>query len=454
MDTHDDLRNKRRKFMMGGVFLGASTASMMISNAASSAVSAANDHYLTVGNGGMFASLHEAVAAAGLLHTNSSNWVVICMLPGVYDLSLEDTELALPDFTELTGVSKYGCIVLGNGNKNIRIHAHTRISNCTIKYTGVGSRSAAIRPQDSVTLSMLGFLDIEGVELDVYSTSKCAVWLTLLDRCYIRNSFIQTSGIGIEVFNGEVFISGTHCRLVGNVPGNTASHHAIRQNLSWSRIWVDGGTWATGYGSPEINGESDANIVMFSVGGNANSRVELNNVWNITRNNSGSNSGITACVNVVTPGAWVRVRGGYFQGEDANRHNYYDLMNSAGGRLEIQGTRYKRLFGNSYSSNGAGVRLITNAVYTPKYNDDGIKLIDSSGNSGGMTVMLSDAGETQIIGAEQVIIRIDNSGNDVIVDGNGKYINGALARKLGSAQYSKMVLRYVGNSIGWLVLHE
>lgn len=67
--------------------------------------------------------------------------------------------------------------------------------------------------------------------------------------------------------------------------------------------------------------------------------------------------------------------------------------------------------------------------------------------------MLSAGGSNQIIGAEQVIIRIDNSGNDVTIDGAGKLINGALTRKLGSAQYSKLVLRYVG-SVGWLVLHE
>lgn len=159
---------------MGGIALGAGTG-LLIPNVAAAAIS--SDHSITVGNGGMFASLHEAVAAAELLHPTSSNWVLICMMPGSYDLSLESTELALPDFTELTGMSRHGCIVLGNGNKNIRVNAHNRISNCTIRYTGSGSRSGAIRQQDVVTFDMQGFLDIDGVNFDVYSTARCAVWI-------------------------------------------------------------------------------------------------------------------------------------------------------------------------------------------------------------------------------------------------------------------------------------
>lgn len=451
MDLNCD---QRRNFIMGGVALGASAAGLMISKPASAAVSQA-DYYLTVGNGGGFASLHEAVVAARLLNPTSSNWVVIAMMPGSYDLSLESSELALPDFTELTGVSRQGCIVLGNGNKNIRVNAHNRISNCTIRYTGLGSRAGAIRPQDEVTPDIKGFLEIDGVDIDVYSSSKCAIWVQLINRCYIRDSFIQTSGLGLEVLNGHVFVSGTHCRLVGNVPGNASPHYGIKQVLgTWSRIWIDGGTWATGYGSPQIDGESGADIVMFYVGGNAGARFELNNVWCIVRNNSGTNTGVkVACVDIVLPTSWARMRGGYFQGEDPN-NNAYDLMNSGNGKLEIQGARYKYLLGNSYSSNGAGVRVITDAIYTPQYNDDGIKVIDASGNPSGMIVKLSAFGINQVMGAEQVIVRIDTTGNDVTIDGNGQLINGALTRKLGSAQYSRMVLRYVGNSIDWLVIYE
>lgn len=447
--------NNRRDFIMGGVALGASAAGLMIPNVASAATST-SDHVITVGNGGTFASLHEAAAAAALLNPTNSNWVLICMMPGSYDLSLESTELALPDFTELTGMSRHGCIVLGNGNKNIRVNAHNRISNCTIRYTGTGNRSGAIRQQNSVTYAMKGFLDIDGVDFDVYATKRSAVWVQNMARCDIRNSFIQTSGIGLEVLDGMVFISGTHCRLVGNAPGNINPHYAIRQLQSATRIWVDGGTWATGYGSPEIDGESGADIVIFRSEATSGGRMELNNVWSIARNNSGANTGTRiACVDVSSVATgYVRVRGGYFQAEDNGGTGLrYDLMNSGNGRLEIQSARYKLLFGNSYSANGAGVRMITDAIYTPAFNDDGIKLINASGNSSGMTVMLSDFGANQVIGAEQVIIRIDSSGNDVTIDGRGKLINGAPTRMLGSAQYSKMVLRYVGE-IGWLVVQE
>ena len=444
----------RRNFLLGGVALGAGAAGLMTSNAASAAVFS-NNQYITAAVGGDFATLHEAVAAAKSLHPTSSSWIVITMMPGSYDLNLESNELALPEFTELTGVSRQGCVIVANGNKNIRVHAHNRISNCTIRYTGAGSRSGAIRPQDTVTAEMKGILDIDGIDIDVYSSSRCALLLQSLDRCYIRNSFIQTSGIGLEVFNGHIFVSGTHCRLVGNIAGNASPHYGIKQvKASWSRIWVDGGTWATGYGSPQINGEPGADIVMFYVGGNASARVELNNIWCIVRNNSGANLGVkVTCVDVVVPTAWARIHSGYFQAEDPNKHEF-DLQNTGDGRLEVQTTRYKSLFGNSYSSNGAGVRLITDALYTPQYNDDGIKLINASENSSGMIVKLSAPGVSQVMGAEQVIIRIDDSGNEVIIDGNGKLINGALTRLLGSAQFSKMVLRYVGNSVGWLVMNE
>ncbi|MEQ1816278.1 MAG: hypothetical protein ABL861_07375 [Nitrosomonas sp.] len=366
--------SNRRNFIMGGVALGASAAGLIASNAVSAAPSP-NNHHITVGIGGDFVSLHEAAAAARLLNPTSTHWAVISMMPGSYDLSLENSELALPDFTELTGVSRQGCIVLANGNKNVRVNAHNRISNCTIRYTGLGSRSGAIRQQDSVTVDMKGFLDIDGVDIDVYSSSKCAVWVQAMERCYIRNSYIQTSGIGLDVLTGWIFITGTHCRLVGNIPGNASPHYGIRQaQASWSRIWIDGGTWATGYGSPEITGESGADIVMFYAGGISSARVELNNIWCIVRNDSGTNTGKkVACVDVVTPTATVRARGGYFQAEDTNK-SAFDLMNSGNGRLEIQGARYKSMFGNSYSSNGAGVRTITDAIYTPLSNDDGIKV--------------------------------------------------------------------------------
>ncbi|MCB1986457.1 MAG: hypothetical protein H6936_00825 [Burkholderiales bacterium] len=445
--------NNRRDFIMGGVAIGAS-AGLMVPNVASAAIT--SDHYISVGNGGMFASLHAAAAAAALLNPTASNWVVISMLPGSYDLTLESTELELPDFTELTGVSRHGCIVLGNGNKNIRVNAHNRISNCTIKYSGVGNRSGAIRQQEHVSSSMQSFLDIDNVNFDIYSTKRCAIWVQAMERCIIRNCFIQTSGIGVEIAGaGQIFISGTHCRLVGNAPGNTNPHYAIRLLSVSTRIWVDGGTWATGYGSPEINDESGADIVIFQSEAKSSSRMELNNVWSIARNNSGTLTGTrVTCADVAAPSAWIRVRGGYFQAEDPGGAGMrYDLMNSGGGRLEVQSPRYKTLFGNSYSANGAGVRTITDSFYNPKYNDDGIKLIDASGNPGGMVVMLSEGGAAQIIGAEQVIIRIDDSGNEVIIDGHNTPINGAFTRTLGSAKYSKMVLRYVG-SIGWIVLHE
>ncbi|HLP80571.1 MAG TPA: hypothetical protein VK141_01100 [Nitrosomonas sp.] len=446
--------DSRRNFLMGSVALGAGAAGVMISDAASAA-SFSNNHFITAGVGGDFATLHEAVAAAKSLNPTSTSWVVITMMPGSYDLNLESNELALPEFIELTGVSRQGCVILGNGNKNIRISAHNRISNCTIRYTGAGSRSGAIRTQDSVTFEMKGVLDIDGIDIEVYSSFRSALMILALDRCYIRNSFIQTSGIGVEVFSGHVFISGTHCRLVGNIPGNANPHYGIKQpKASWSRIWVDGGTWATGYGSPQIDGEPGADIVMFYVGGNASSRVELNNIWCIVRNNTGANLGVkVTCVDVVLPTSWARIRGGYLQAEDLNKHEF-DLENTGNGRLEIQGARYKSQLGNSYSSNGAGVRLITDAVYTPQYNDDGIKVIDASGHPSGMIVKLSAPGVSQVMGAEQVIVRIDNSHNAVIIDGNGKLINGASTRLLGSAQYSRMVLRYAGSSVGWLVTNE
>lgn len=449
--------NNRRNFIMGGVTLGAGAASLMIPGVVSAAVPV-NDRFITVGNGGTFVSLHEAAAAAGSLNPTDSNWAVICMMPGNYDLSLESTELILPDFTELTGVSRHGCVVLGNGNKNIRVNAHNRISNCTIRYTGFGNRSGAVRQQDVVTTSMNGLLDIDGVDFDVYATAKCAVWVQAIIRCYIRNCFIQTSGVGLDILSGYTFISGTHCRLVSNAPSNSNPHHAIRQTQSGSRVWVDGGTWATGYGSPELDGEPGANVVMFHAAATSTAqfgaRIELNNVWSITRNNAGTNIGTkVTCVDVAVPGAWVRVRGGYFQGEDINGHAY-DLMNSGNGRLEIQSARYKSLFGNSYSANGDGVRMITDAIYAPKFNDDGIKVIDAAQNPGGMIIKLSAPGISQVMGAEQVIVRIDNTGSLVTIDGNGKLINGASTRKLGSAQYSKMVLRYVGGTTGWLVLNE
>ncbi len=446
--------NSRRNFIIGGVTLGASSTGLMVANPASAAITS-NPYFIRVGIGGEFTSLHEAVAAAKALNPTSSNWVVIYMMPGSYDLASETNELALPDFTELAGASREGCIVLGNGNKNIRVNSHNRISNCSIKYTGTGNRSGAIRPQDSVNPATKGFLRIDDVDIEVYSTQRCAVWVQYLDRCYIHNCLIQTSGIGVETVSGHIFISNTHCRLVSNSLGNSTPHYGIKQTQgTWSRIWIDGGTWATGYGTSEINGEPDSDIVMFYAGGNSSARVELNNVWCIVRNNSGASAGKKiACVEVSTPTAWVRVRGGYYQAEDPNFHSF-DLMNSANGRLEIQGCRYKSLLGNSYSANGAGVRMITDAIYTPQFNDDGIKVIDASKNSGGMVVKLSASGTSQVMGSEQVLIRIDNSGNTVTIDGNGQLINGSLTRKLGSEQYSKMILRYVGPSVGWLVLNE
>ncbi len=444
--------NNRRDFIMGGIAIGAS-AGLMKPGVATAAIT--SDHYISVGNGGMFATLHEAAAAAALLNPTVLNWVLICMMPGSYDLSLESTELVLPDFTELTGVSQHGCIVLGSGNKNVRVNAHNRISNCTIKYTGAGNRSGAIRQQEHVTAEMQSFLDIDNVNFDIYSTKRCAIWVQAMKRCCIRNCFIQTSGIGVEIIAGLVFISGTHCRLVSNAPGNTNPHYAISQLAGTARIWVEGGTWATGYGSPEIDGEPGADIVIFRSKAKSGGRMEINNVWSIARNNSGAFTETkVSCVDVTVSSAWVRVRGGYFQAEDNGGTGFrYDLMNSGDGRLEVQSPRYKSLFGNSYSANGAGVRTITDAFYSPKFNDDGIKLIDASGNPGGMIVMLSEAGFSQVIGAEQVIIRIDDSGNEVIIDGHNTLINGAFTRTLGSAKYSKMVLRYVG-SVGWVVLHE
>lgn len=71
-----------------------------------------------------------------------------------------------------------------------------------------------------------------------------------------------------------------------------------------------------------------------------------------------------------------------------------------------------------------------------------------------MIVKISAPGFNQVMGSEQVIVRIDNTGNEVTIDGNGRLINGALTRSLGSAQYSKMVLRYVGSLIGWVVVNE
>lgn len=450
---------KRRGFLRALGFAVGAVGTGLLAQSSANAATLGVGRVLTVGSGGYYKSLHAAAAAAAALNPSESSWVLISMTPGVYDLSTATSELLLPDYTELTGLSRSGCCVIGSGNNNIRVNAHNRISNCTIKYTGTGDRSAAVRQQETVRGNSDEFLAIDGVDFDVYDTHRSAIWVQMMRNCFIRNCYIKTSGIGIQVFDGMVFVSGTHCRLVGNTPGNTEPHIAVQQksgsSAGYSRIWIDGGTWSTGYGQPEIEHESGAPIVIFQA--KSQGRLELNNVWSIARNETGAYSGVKVTpVDVEVAGAWVRVRGGYYQSEDTGGLGMeYDLMNSGGGRLEIQGARYKTLYGDSYSSNGAGVRRISGVeTYSPAYNDDGIKVVDASDYPSGVTVKLSAFGDSQILGSEQVIVRIDNSGNPITIDGNGKMINGMPTRSLGPSQYGKIVLRFIGDPGGWIVVSE
>ncbi|WIM06132.1 MAG: hypothetical protein OHM77_02225 [Candidatus Nitricoxidivorans perseverans] len=408
---------------------------------------------VSVGDGGRFTNLYSARDWLASQSLNADVWGEIVMLPGVY--TLDSSELALPDYCTLSGMNKRSCIVNASGNFNIRIGAHTRLERFRLNYTGTGNRSGGIRPQDSVQDTSDEFLDISELDINVYGTNRSAIWIQNLINTWVHNSRIVTSGIGIEAFDGHVFISGTHCRMVAHSPGNTNPHYAILRR--GSRVWVDGGTWATGYGEPNIVGEPDADIVAFRDQASVSGRLELNNVWSICRNESGANPGVKiACVDVAASAGWVRCRGGYFQAEDggANVGNNYDLMNSGGGRLEIQGARYKSLSGNSYSANGGGVRVIAGvATYTPQYNDDGLKIVDATGQPGGVTVYLSGSGKNQVVGARQTIIRRDSTGFPITIHGNTRKINGAASRSLGAAQWSRLELRYAGDD-GWVVTSE
>jgi hypothetical protein len=418
-------------------------ASAVIAGAVSSvAMADTASRLLTVGDGGEFPTIQDALAVAAAGATATSPFTVF-VLPGVYDLRTFGGPITLPEWVTLVGTHRKAVEIWLADDVFLGFTRNAAISEITFRYRG--NRAALIGNPS-------GFQVIENFELSrvtVYvEGSGAAVDLNYwVDNAFFYDLHVITEGIGIRVSRGGlIWAYNSYVALVGT---NTGTYHCGYYLPAYTtRLWLYGGFVGTGYGYPNVS-DPDQDVIGIYCGPTMNGRVHLDGVWSICRNdNGGSGHNVINCVRneSLTYNGRVRAFGCYMQAESGDgRVTPVTVVTTGAGRLESYGSRIRDFGGTqSYGGSPIGVSRYSTA-------DDGMILMQESG---GLILLDASAGRfTLNIGSDwglqgevYIFKKVDASRNSITIQAVGAWTIEGQKRKQLTTQYQSLRLRPAENT--------
>jgi hypothetical protein len=418
-------------------------ASAVMAGAVSSvAMADTASRLLTVGDGGEFPTIQDALAVAAAGATATSPFTVF-VLPGVYDLRTFGRSITLPQWVTLVGTHRKAVEIWLADDVFLGFTRNAAISEITFRYRG--NRAALIGNPS-------GYQVIENFELSrvtVYvEGSGAAVDLNYwVNNAFFYDLHVITEGIGIRVSRGGlIWAYNSYVALVGT---NTGTYHCgYYLPAKTSRLWVYGGFVGTGYGYPNVS-DPDQDVIGIYCGPTWNGRVHLDGVWSICRNdNGGSGHSVINCVRneSSTNLGIVRAFGCYMQAESGDELvTPATIVNTGPGRFETHGSRIREFGGTqAYGGSQTGVSRYSKADDGSilKQESGGLILLDASAGP----FVLSMGSDWSLEGELYIFKKVDASPNTITIQTGGKWTIEGRSRIQLTRQYQSVTLRIAANT--------
>ena len=373
----------RRQFITG---LGTFTAgSLLASEAGSSTIVSAlvsQSNTIVVGAGGDYSQVSDALA--DITDASSDNPYLIQVLAGVYDLNWK----AKPWVTVL-GSGPLSTIFEGEGsNRILMLGSNIYLGDFAVRYRGLTDSHAAIQRYGRASGIILNNIHIEhhgqGAAIKNINGGTLLTW-------WLQNLKIRSEGTAL-LLGGHTYCDNLKVMLFGNNSGH--EHVGCKVIGNSARIYLNNCRIGTGYwydytGTEYIENSvsgPDNVIGVWIPPGTTNQRVEIHNLESFCRNEDFAPPDID--VNVIrAETGWVRAFGCFGQSETpSNWSDRKSLFQSGDGKIEVFGSRFTNIDGESYGSEQLQIQTYTVA-------DDG-KEIEKF--EGGLHRLDSSAGNFRI----------------------------------------------------------
>ncbi len=428
--------SRRKAFHTFALGAGATVAGLGASIPAAQAAGASS--ILTVGVGGQYATIPQALrAAAG---ASAADPYIIMLLPGTHDLRSRQRPLTIPSWVTLMGYHRRSVEVLLNGGGSIAVTSNSAISDITFRYQG--DRAALLH-------NATGFLNnFELSRVTIYAQGAgAAIDLTswVDNEVMFYDLLIVTEAIGIAMQRGGFLqVYNSRIALVGE---NTGTFHCGYFFPQYTRMWIFGGMIGTGYGYPNVS-DPGQHVVGIYCGQDMKGRVEMRSVWSICRNELAGAGDVVNCVRIaaLTDDARVRAFACYLQAEspsDAAENHSVHVVSA--GRFETHGNRVRE-FGGLQAFGGAqtGVSHYSTADNGSllRAESGGLILLDAS--AGPFTLTLASGWVLE--GEQYIFKKIDRTSNAVTIQAGLDWSIEGAKRRLLTAPNQTLHLRSASNT--------
>lgn len=371
---------KRRDFVSLGGLAGASLVAAGMAQG-----STLSSRYITVGVGGDYAIIADALAAVSGVASASSP-LVLKLLPGKHDLS--GGEIQVPSWVAIEGCGQeISTIVLQQNSTYLSVRSNSKISNLSIaaqRTSFSAAKGMIVAKRERVVdfyLDRVTFLLTGGYQAAVEQRWYNHVW-------YWSDVNIYTDSIGINM-RGFQYLRNINIFLSGNATGTP--YYGIYAP-AMCRLYCWNLKCGTGYGETnnpgfgaklEITNDPNVDVIgIYVPASNPNNpRLELHDLESYCRNEKvNSTNYILNCVRMEA--GIARMFGCLTQAEaPSNEDVARDLFTAPEGTIELYAGRYTKVDGNLSSRNQQAVTFKTPS------NDNEILSIGADGQHAGSVVM-------------------------------------------------------------------
>jgi|CXWL01.1.fsa_nt_gi hypothetical protein len=433
-ETHDI--NRRKAFAaIGATVTAVATGAAFTASSARAAVGVVGSKLLTVGEGGEYSTIQDAlkVATAGASATSP---YVIFLLPGIYDLRANGGPITLPQWVTLAGAHRKAVEVWLENSVFLSVASNSSVSDMTFRYSGEGAALISKGP-----LALENF-ELSRTTLFIKGSGAAVDLRKWVINAWFYDLTIVTEGIGVRMTGGGyLWVYNGHITLLGDTTGTFHCGYFVP---TYARLWLFSGFLGVGYGYPNIS-DPDQDVIGVYCAPNMRGRVHMHDIWSICRNDkAGVGGSVVNCIRIEAlskSDAIVRAFGCYMQAESGEAGALAAAVFTDGpGRFESHGSRVRE-FGmtQAYGGGQTGVSRYSAADngLTLRQESGGLVLLD--GSEGPFTLTLG--GGWVLEGEQYIFKKVDAALNVITIQAAvGWTIEGLQATSL-STQYQTLHLR-------------
>jgi hypothetical protein len=387
---------------------------------------------------------HADVATVGTIAWAVTNYEKVLLGPGTYPVASGGT-ISLPSGHALYGAGSHTTVIERTGATASLIDL---ADNSEIADIGLNFNRTLAYGEAVAAVQISGATDIYNQvrNVRIVATGAGANGISLGNgNARLVNCEILTEGVGItQRYAGNMYYYDCDIRLIGTNVG--VDHTGLRINVGdGGRAHWYGGFIGTGYGTPEITGDTTKQFAAIRAVSTAGAgRLTCYNLTSFVRIDDGADSADLANVYLNESSQfWARFFGSFGQSEIPSGTAAWAseaIRNAGGGQVEVYGSRFTGTSGPVFGGAGDfGVRTISASESLQKY-EGGLILIDATSDD--VTITMEAGSGPRNKGHGYLFKRIDASENAVTITATGTTIDGAAAIPL--APYDSLLISYTG----------